>query len=93
MANLKQSKKRARQDIKKHIINKRNLSIVKTSIKKFLKLVNSNFKELAYTSYTVIVAKIDKCVAKGIFHKNKGSRLKSNLNNKLKLKFINNSGM
>ena len=86
MANIQQSKKRARQDLKKKIVNRRNLSIVKTSIKKFLKFINNNEYAAAVEFYPFLTAKIDKSVAKGIFHKNKASRLKSRFNKKIKIK-------
>lgn len=84
MANLKQSKKRVRQDIKKRLINKSNFSMVRTYIKKFLKLIDIKDFKLASKDYPSLVSKIDKSVCKGIFHKNKASRLKSRLNIKLK---------
>lgn len=86
MANLKQSKKRARQDLKKRLINKRNLSIIRTNIKKFLNLINLSYFSEAAESYPNLVSIIDKGVAKGVIHRNKASRLKSRLNNKLRIK-------
>ena len=84
MANLKQSKKRARQDLRKRTVNKRNLSIIKTFIKNFRKLINSGNFDAATKNYSLVVSKIDKGVAKGVYHRNKASRLKSRLNSKLK---------
>ena len=86
MANLKQSKKRARQDLKKRLINKRNLSIVKTSVKNFLKLISLSKIDLAIQNYSHVVSVIDKSVSKGVVHKNKAARLKSRLNSKLRIK-------
>ncbi len=84
MANLKQSKKRARQTLKKTFFNKRNLSIVKTSIKKFFSLIRLSKVDLAYKYYPKVVSHVDKGVSKGVVHKNTASRLKSRLNNKLR---------
>jgi len=84
LANLKQSKKRVRQDKKKRFLNKSNLSMVRTYIKKFLKLISIKDFKLASKDYPLLVSKIDKSVCKGIFHKNKADRLKSRLNLKLK---------
>lgn len=84
MANLKQSKKRVKQDIKKRFINKSNLSQVKTYIKKFLKLIEIKDFKLGSKYYPLLVSKIDKSVCNGVFHKNKASRLKSRLNAKLR---------
>ncbi|HFL8819456.1 MAG TPA: 30S ribosomal protein S20 [Candidatus Azoamicus sp. OHIO2] len=86
LANLKQSKKRARQDLKKRLINKRNLSIVKTSVKNFLKLISLSKIDLAIQNYSHVVSVIDKSVSKGVVHKNKAARLKSRLNSKLRIK-------
>lgn len=86
VANLKQSKKRARQDLKKRLINKRNLSIIRTHIKKFLNLINLAQFDVAVKIYPSLVSIIDKGVAKGVFHKNRASRLKSRLNNRLRIK-------
>ena len=84
MANLKQSKKRVRQDIKKRAFNKRNLSIVRTNIKKFLKLINVGDYNSANKILPDVISKIAKGAAKGVIHKNKASRLKSRLYKKLK---------
>lgn len=84
MANLKQSIKRIRQNNKRKIINKINSSIVKTYIKKFLKVLIIKDSVLAQKAFNIAVSKIDKSVVKGIFHKNKANRLKSRLSFKLK---------
>lgn len=84
MANLKQSIKRIKQNNKRRLINRINFSIVKTYIKKFLKNLNSKENEFIKNLYNLAISKIDKSVSKGIFHKNKASRLKSKLHLKLK---------
>lgn len=84
MANLKQSKKRVLQDIKRRILNKSKMSMVRTYIKKFLKLIVLNEFKLASSKFSFLVSKIDKSVSKGIFKKGKANRLKSRLNIKLK---------
>lgn len=86
MANIQQSKKRARQDLKKRVVNKRNLSIVKTVMKKFSKLVKTADYESASKLYPFLASKLDKSVSKGVFHKNKAARLKSRFNKKLKIR-------
>ncbi len=85
MANLKQSKKRARQDKIRRVINKSNLSTIRTYIKKFLKLVSLKDVRLASEKYRFLVSKIDKGAQKGLYKKSKASRIKSRLNSKLKL--------
>jgi len=84
LANLKQSKKRVLQDIKRRILNKSKMSMVRTYIKKFLKLIVLNEFKLASSKFSFLVSKIDKSVSKGIFKKGKANRLKSRLNIKLK---------
>lgn len=83
MSNLKQSKKRAKQDIKKRARNKSRVSSVRTYIKKFLNLINLEKKELAEKDINKVFSQIDKGVTKGVFKKNKANRLKSKLNVKL----------
>ncbi len=84
MIRLKQSLKIEKQNHKKRLINKRNLSIVRTYIKKFLKFIDNSDFGSAYKFYPNLVSKIDKSVIKGIFHKNKAARLKRKFNFKLK---------
>lgn len=83
MSNLKQSKKRSKQDIKKRILNKRRLSSIRTCIKKFLNLINSKKKESAVAEINKVFSIIDKGVTKGIVKKNKANRLKSKISNKI----------
>ena len=85
MANIKQSKKRAIQDIKKRNLNKSRLSAIKTYIKKFLRLIASNNFNTANNNFSFLTSIIDKSVTKGIFKKGKANRLKHRLNLKLKL--------
>lgn len=85
MANLKQSKKRVRQDKKKYFRNRRNLSRVKTYMKKFLFFIKTSNISLVLSRYPALVSEIDKSVKKGVFHKNKANRLKSIFSKKVKL--------
>ena len=84
MANVKQSKKRAIQDVKRRSRNKSRLSSVRTYIKKFLHLIALGDFQLASNNFSFLTSKIDKSVTKGIFKKKKASRLKHKLNLKLK---------
>lgn len=85
MPNLKQSKKRALQDIKKTSSNKKKLSTVRTYIKNFLKLIKLKNLDLASKNFSFLISKIDKSVNKNIFKKRKANRLKHKLNLKLKI--------
>lgn len=85
MANLKQSKKRIKQDKKKYLRNRRNVSRVKTFIKKFLVVLKSLDNTSLLNDYPILVSEIDKSVRRGVFHKNKANRLKSLFNKKMKV--------
>lgn len=81
-AKVKQSgaKKRDLQSIKRHERNKAFKSRVKTSIRQW----SSTLKEpdsstLAGNSLKEVYSFVDKAVKKGLYHKNKGARLKSRL--------------
>jgi len=85
LANLKQSKKRIKQDKKKYLRNRRNVSRVKTFIKKFLVVLKSLDNTSLLNDYPILVSEIDKSVRRGVFHKNKANRLKSLFNKKMKV--------
>ena len=59
-------------------------SSLRTSIKKFLKLVDEGNSENAATAYRDAVASIDRTASKGLHHKNRAARLKKRLNNRLR---------
>ncbi|MDR1012525.1 MAG: 30S ribosomal protein S20 [Coxiellaceae bacterium] len=84
MANIKSAKKRITQS---EIHRKRNIGLkssCRTYIKKMEALVTSNNKDGATKAFKDTVSMIDKMVTKGILHKNKAARHKSNLSNKIK---------
>ena len=67
---------------KKRLRNRSVRSSVKTHIAKAEKLANAK-SEMAYQEAVIAVGSIDKAVNKGVFHRNKGARLKSRLMKKL----------
>ncbi len=69
---IKSAKKKLRQDKKRTIENKKVLTITK-------KLIKKARKEVSKKIILEAVKSIDKAVKKGIFHKNKAARLKSQL--------------
>jgi small subunit ribosomal protein S20 len=84
VANIKSAKKRASQS---EVHRKRNIglkSTYRTYIKKVEILIAANKKEEASKAFKEAVSIIDKMVTKGIIHKNKTARYKSNLSNKIK---------
>lgn len=84
MANTVQAKKRAKQA---EVRRQRNISqknTMRTAIKKVLKAVQSNDKELAATSLKEVTKLTDRAVNKKLIHDNKAARIKSRLNQKVK---------
>ena len=79
MANIKQQIKRNKTNEKRRIQNAAFKSSVKTAIKKFELAVKNNNLEEAKANFNLTNKKLDKALAKGIYHKNKVSRIKSNL--------------
>lgn len=78
MANKKSSIKRIRQNLKRKMQNKHKNKIVKTMIKKIISTKINNSSIVNNT-----ISKIDKLVKDNIIHKNKASRLKSKIINKI----------
>ena len=66
----------------KRLRNRSVRSKVKTHIAKARKLANTK-GELTHQEVIVAISSIDKAVNKGVFHRNKGARLKSRLMKKL----------
>ena len=79
MANIKSAIKRARQTIKRREHNVAARSELRTSIKGVLAAVNEGKKEDAVKNLKAAVPVIDSMVNKGIIHRNKAARHKSQL--------------
>lgn len=79
MANTKSSKKRILISEKNRKNNMSNRSMIKTFIKKVCIFIKSNKKEEAIKAFNKMQSILDRHVSKGIIHKNKASRHKSNL--------------
>ena len=80
MANYKNAEKALRQTQRRRMYNKRNLSMMRTYIKKLRKKIEAKaegdeLKELLKTT----VAIIDRSVKKGVIKENTGNRYKSRL--------------
>lgn len=84
MANTAQSKKRARQAIKRNEHNVPLRSTFRTAVKKVLAAVASGDKSAAEAAYKAAVSIIDKTENKGLIHKNKAARHKSRLNTRIR---------
>ena len=77
MANIKSAKKRILVNSAKAAQNKAFKTSLKTCYKKFDAAVASGDKAASQTAYVNAVAMTDKAVSKGIIHKNKAARKKS----------------
>ena len=84
MANIKSAIKRARQTIKRRAHNMAARSSMRTAIKNVLNAVQSGNKEEAVNNLKTAVPLIDSMVNKGIIHRNKAARHKSQLNARVK---------
>jgi len=79
MANIKQQIKRNKTNEKRRLRNASFKSSVKSAMKAVERAVAANDKDLAVTTLSFAHKKLDKGLAKGIYHKNFVARHKSNL--------------
>lgn len=79
MANIKQARKRARQNESRRDHNGASRSQMRTASKKVIKAIQAGDREQAETALRTAVARIDKTAQKGIIHKNTAARQKSRL--------------
>lgn len=84
MANIKSAIKRARQTIKRRAHNMAARSELRTAIKSVLNAVAAGKKDEAVSNLKSAVPVIDAMVNKGIIHRNKAARHKSQLNARVK---------
>ena len=77
MPNIKSAKKRVIVTKTKTLQNKMFKTAVKSTIKKYESALAAGYKDAAAATYKDAVKIIDKAVAKGIIHKNKAARKKS----------------
>lgn len=82
MPNIKSAKKRVKVIATKTARNKDTKSALKTAIKKAYIAIDTNADNKA-EAVSFAVKKIDQAAAKGILHKNKAARSKSNLAKRL----------
>lgn len=79
MANIASAKKRARQAEVRRARNVAQRSMVRTTIKKVVKAIETQDKAAAQAAYTAMVPVIDRYATKGMIHKNKAARHKARL--------------
>ncbi|MBG6242490.1 MAG: 30S ribosomal protein S20 [Candidatus Symbiopectobacterium sp. Dall1.0] len=79
MANIKSAKKRAVQSEKRRKHNASRRSMMRTFIKKVYAAIATGDKEAAQKAFNDMQPIVDRQASKGLIHKNKASRHKSNL--------------
>jgi small subunit ribosomal protein S20 len=77
LANIKSAKKRARQAVKRNARNSSQRSMVRTAVKKVIKLIESGDKAGAEGALVTATSLLDRYAGKGLIHKNKANRHKS----------------
>jgi len=83
MPNIKSAKKRTKVIVAKTLKNKMFKTNLKTVIKKYETAVAANDTSNTEQSFRAAVKKIDQAVARGLMHKNKAARKKSQFAKKL----------
>lgn len=79
MANIKSAKKRAVQSEKRRKHNASRRSMMRTYIKKVYGAIATGDKAAAQNAFNDMQPLIDRQASKGLIHKNKAARHKSNL--------------
>ena len=92
MSRGKVATKIARVAEKRRLRNSAVKSRMKTAIGKTKKAVASGDIELAQKEMIKAISSIDKAVSKGVIHRNKGARLKSQLTRKLNQAVLKEKG-
>jgi len=84
LANIKSAKKRMKVIAKKTLKNQSFKSLMKTTIKKYEAAVkDASNKELMKETYRAAIKKVDQAASRGVIHKNKAARQKSQFTKKL----------
>ena len=83
MANIKQQKKRARQDARRRMQNRTFKSGMKTALKNVERAVDEGDRDKAEAALALAHKKLDKALVKGIRHKNYVARQKAHLQRKV----------
>ncbi|MBM4104136.1 MAG: 30S ribosomal protein S20 [Planctomycetes bacterium] len=83
MAHSLSAKKRIRQNAKHRTLNRARKSVLKTSTKRFLTVIDDSNIEKAQAEYKLLVKKLDQAASTSTMHKNTASRIKSRLAKRL----------
>jgi small subunit ribosomal protein S20 len=84
MANTPQSKKRARQTVRRTDVNKARRSRIRTFLRKVEEAIVSGDKSAAAEALRAAQPEVMRGVTKGVFHKNTASRKISRLSARVK---------
>jgi small subunit ribosomal protein S20 len=84
LANSPQAIKRARQAEQHRAHNTARRSMMRTSIKKVIKAIQSGDKNSAQEAFSKAMPVIDRAAGQGLIHKNKAARHKQRLNAHIK---------
>lgn len=79
MANIKSAKKRVVTSEKRRKQNASNRSMMRTFIKKVYAAIATGDKDVAQNAFNKMQPIVDRQAGKGLIHKNKAARHKSNL--------------
>jgi len=79
LANIKSSKKRARQAVDRNARNASQRSMLRTYVKKVLKAIQANDAPAAQEAYKAAEPILARYASRGLIHKNKAARHKSRL--------------
>lgn len=84
MANTPQSKKRARQNLRRLTVNKARRSRIRTYLRKVEEAIASGEKDAAQAALRAAQPELMRGVTKGVFHKNTAARKMSRLSARVK---------
>jgi len=84
MANTPQSKKRARQNLRRLTVNKARRSRIRTYLRKVEEAIASGDKDAAQAALRAAQPELMRGVTKGVFHKNTAARKMSRLSARVK---------
>jgi small subunit ribosomal protein S20 len=84
MANTPQSKKRALQNEKRHVVNRARRSRIRTFLRKVEEAIASGDKDAAGAALRAAQPELMRGVTRGVFHKNTASRKMSRLASRVK---------
>ena len=84
MANIKSSKKRAKQNVVRNQRNAAQRSQLRTAVKKVLKALDANDAAGAEAAFATAQPILDRFSSRGLIHKNKAARHKARLNARIK---------